>query len=83
MTEGGRPLADYNKKVIYLSYLEEGNRIKGAGFIRTEVFGNKWAFDMRVSGMQQLTEKKYDICVADWKGKEYQLKSGEQVLSVE
>lgn len=68
-------MADYNKKVIYLSYLEEGNRIKGAGFIKTEVFGNKWAFDMRVSGMQQLTEKKYDICVADWKGKEYQIGS--------
>ncbi len=64
-------MAEYHKKVIYLSYLEQGNRIKGAGFIKAEVLGNKWVFDMRVSGMSELADKKYDIYVIDLKGKEY------------
>lgn len=85
-------MADYYKKVIYLSYLEQGNRIKGAGFIKAEVSGNRWVFDMRVSGMEELAEKRYDIYVGNEK-KEYMIgnlflhkgngewrKSGEGVL---
>ncbi len=64
-------MADYYKKVIYLSYLEQGNRIKGAGFMKVEALDNKWVFDMRVSGMPGLADKKYDIHAVDWKGKEY------------
>lgn len=60
-------MADYYKKVIYLSYLEQGNRIKGAGFIKAEVSGNRWIFDMRVSGMAELAEKRYDIYVGNEK----------------
>ena len=50
-------MADYYKKVIYLSYLEQGNRIRGAGFIKIEVSGNAWSFAMRVSGMAELADK--------------------------
>ena len=60
-------MADYYKKVIYLSYLEQGNRIRGAGFIKIEVSGNAWSFVMRVSGMAELAGKKYDIYVGSKK----------------
>ncbi len=60
-------MADYYKKVIYLSYLEQGNRIRGAGFIKIEVSGNAWSFAMRVSGMAELAGKKYDIYVGSKK----------------
>lgn len=60
-------MADYYKKVIYLSYLEQGNRIRGAGFIKIEVSGNAWSFAMRVSGMAELAGKKYDIYVGNEK----------------
>lgn len=63
-------MAGYYKKVIYLSYLEQGNRIKSAGFIKAEVAGTRWVFDMRVSGMTELAEKRYDIYVGNAK-KEY------------
>lgn len=63
-------MAGYYKKVIYLSYLEQGNRIKSAGFIKAEVAGTRWVFDMRVSGMAELAEKRYDIYVGNAK-KEY------------
>lgn len=66
-------MADYHKKVIYLSYLEQGNRIKGAGFIKAEVLGDKWTFNMRVSGMAELEEKKYDIYVVSIKEEEYKI----------
>ena len=64
-------MADYLKKVIYLSYLEQGNKVRSAGFIKVEISGDKWAFHMHVSGMTELPEKKYDIYVANIKGKEY------------
>ena len=54
-------MADYLKKVIYLSYLEQGNKVRSAGFIKVEISGDKWAFHMHVSGMTELPEKKYDI----------------------
>ncbi len=64
-------MADYLKKVIYLSYLEQGNKVRSAGFIKVEISGDKWAFHMHVSGMTELPEKKYDIYVVNIKGKEY------------
>lgn len=60
-------MAGYYKKVIYLSYLEQGNRIRSAGFIKAEMAGDQWTFDMRVSGMAELAEKKYDIYVGNTK----------------
>lgn len=71
--EGGHPLANYSKKVVYLSYLEQGSRIKGAGFVRVETIGEKWSFDMRISGMTELPDRKYDIYVTNIRGKEYRI----------
>ena len=61
----------YDKKVIYLSEVEYGNRVKGAGFARMECRGESCSFDVHVSGMKMLAEKKYDIAVVSISGKEY------------
>ncbi len=61
----------YDKKVIYLSEMEYGNRIKGAGFARMECRGESCSFDVHVSGMKMLAEKKYDLAVVSVWGKEY------------
>lgn len=66
-------MSDYSKKVVYLSYLEQGSKIKGAGFVKVEMTGGKWSADMQVSGMSELEEKRYDIYVIDINGKEYRL----------
>lgn len=66
-------MASYSKKVVYLSYLEQGSKVKGAGFVKVEMIGGKWSFDMRVSGMMELSDGKYDIYVMDLKGKEYKI----------
>ena len=59
------------KRVVYLSYMEFGSRVKGAGFVKEEHRGNEWAFDMHISGMTEWPEKKYEICAVDKKGDEY------------
>lgn len=66
-------MANYSKKVVYLSYLEQGSRIKGAGFVKVETIGEKWSFDMRVSGMMELSDRKYDIYIINLGGKEYRI----------
>ena len=64
-------MAYYDKKVIYLSETEYGNRIKGAGFVKMECRGESCSFDVHISGLWDLTEKKYDINVISMQGKEY------------
>lgn len=64
-------MAYYDKKVIYLSETEYGNRIKGAGFVKMECRGESCSFDVHISGLWELTEKKYDINVISMQGKEY------------
>lgn len=64
-------MAYYDKKVIYLSEMEYGNRIKGAGFVKMECRGESCSFDVHISGMRGLPEKKYDIVVVSVQGKEY------------
>lgn len=69
--DGGTGMAYYDKKVIYLSEMEYGNKIKGAGFVRMECRGESCSFDMHVSGLAAQAEKKYDIFVVSAEGKEY------------
>lgn len=64
-------MAYYDKKVIYLSETEYGNRIKGAGFVKMECRGESCSFDVHISGLWELAEKKYDINVISMQGKEY------------
>ncbi len=60
----------YDKRVVYLSEMEQGNRIKGAGFVRMECQGESCSFDMHVSGMGMLADRKYDIYAVSVWGKE-------------
>ncbi len=64
-------MVHYDKKVIYLSEMEYGNKRKGAGFVRMECRGESCSFDMHVSGMGTLAERKYDVAVISVRGKEY------------
>lgn len=66
-------MVHYDKKVIYLSEMEYGNRRKGAGFVRMECRGESCSFDMHVSGMGTLAERKYDVTVISVWGKEYRI----------
>lgn len=56
-------MAYYAKKVVYLSEMEYGNKIKGAGFVRMEFSGEACFLDMHISGMTGLPANKYDISV--------------------
>lgn len=64
-------MAYYDKRVIYLSETEYGNRIKGAGFVKMECRGESCSFDVHISGLWESAEKKYDINVISVQGKEY------------
>lgn len=61
-------MAYYDKKVIYLSVMEYGSKVKGAGFVRMEFRGEACSLDMHISGMTELPEKEYDICVMSIRG---------------
>lgn len=61
----------FEKKVVYLSYMEYGNKIKSAGFLKMEIYEKSCFLHMRISGMEGLAEKSYDILVRTSKEKEY------------
>lgn len=64
-------MADYAKKVIYLSEMEYGNKIKGAGFARMEFSGEACFLSINISGLAGVTADKYDIYAVFMTGKEY------------
>ena len=66
-------MAYYEKKVVYLSEMEYGRKIKGAGFVRMEFRGEACFLDMHISGMTEVPDKKYDVCVVLSSGKEYEI----------
>lgn len=64
-------MAYYDKKIVYLSYMSNGSKIKNAGFVRAECRGKDYTLDMRVNGIQEWMEKQYDILAVTPSGKEY------------
>ena len=64
-------MAGYDKKIIYLSYMELGNKLKSAGFVKREVQNDNCNLDMHLSGMNELADGKYDIAVVGFSGEEY------------
>lgn len=64
-------MAYYDKKVVYLSYNSYGSKVKSAGFVKAECSGRDYSLDMRINGMQEWTEKQYDILAVTVSGKEY------------
>lgn len=59
------------KRVVYLSYMEFGSRVKGAGFVKVECQRDEWTFNMHISGMAEWPDKKFEVWVMDKKGEEY------------
>ncbi len=64
-------MAYYDKKIVYLSYMSNGSKIKNAGFVRAECHGRDYTLDMRVNGIQEWMERQYDILAVTPSGKEY------------
>lgn len=64
-------MANCCKKVVYLSCLEFGSKVKRAGFIKVELREGEWIFDMHISGMTECPERKYEIYAVDKVGEEY------------
>ena len=62
-------MAYYDKKIVYLSEMEYGSKIRGAGFVRMEFYGEACSLDMQVSGMTGLPDGKYGISVISVWGK--------------
>lgn len=54
-------MPDYGRKIIYLSDMESGNKIKNAGFIRVETCDDRLQLDMHVSGMTGMTDQYYPV----------------------
>lgn len=52
---------NYEKKVIYLSYMEKDVKIKSAGYIRIEVRDQLFAVDMHVNAKRIREEGQYEI----------------------
>lgn len=62
-------MAYYNKKIIYLSCMEYGNKVKNAGFIKIENEEKKSAIDVRISGMSGMPNKTCEIMIETTEGK--------------
>lgn len=54
-------MAGYIKKVIYLSYMRSGSKVKSAGFVKIEKSGGICKMDMHISGLGHLAERQYEI----------------------
>ena len=54
-------MAYYDKKVIYLSYMEEEMKIKSAGFIKIENREGDVKLEMRISGLLMLIDGTYEV----------------------
>lgn len=68
-------MAGYGKKIVYLSCMDMGEKIKSVGFIRVGTEGEKCRLDMKISGMELLPDDKYDVCAIGFEGREYVLGS--------
>ena len=61
----------YYKKIIYLSCMEHGIKVKRAGFIKMEFRREACSLDMHVSGMDEVKEGKYNIEALTFNGQKH------------
>lgn len=66
-------MADYGKKVVYLSCLEDGNKVKNAGFLKIRKETERCGMDMHISALKEVKNGKYDICAIGFGGSEFVL----------
>ncbi len=62
----------YDRKIRYLDYCENGERIKGAGFVKLEVRDGRFRMDLNVRGIPCMASFAGDVILCG-KGKEYAL----------
>lgn len=60
----------YDKRIVYLSCMEYGSKIKRAGFAKMEFRDTACFLDMHISGVEEAEEGKYDIYVTSYEGQE-------------
>lgn len=51
----------YDRKVKYLDYCENGERIRGGGFLKTEIFGDSFKIELTVKGVRGTGEFAGDV----------------------
>lgn len=54
-------MAGYMKKVIYLSYMRSGSKVKGAGFVKVNNLHGSCRLDMRLSGLGNIADRQYAV----------------------
>lgn len=64
-------MAYYEKKIVYLSLLENGDKIKNAGFVKMEITDTYYKMDMRISGLPIHINKKCNITFVTYAEEEY------------
>lgn len=63
-------MAAYGKKIVYLSYMENGDKIRNAGFVKVVSEKSGCSVDMHISGMGEAADGKYDVCIVGFDGRE-------------
>ena len=51
----------YDRKIKYLDYLENGERIRGSGFLKTEILGDSFRIEITVKGVRDAKEFAGDV----------------------
>lgn len=51
----------YDRKIKYLDYLENGERIRGSGFLKIEILGNSLKIEITVKGVRDAKEFAKDV----------------------
>lgn len=51
----------YDRKIKYLDYLENGERVRGSGFLKTEIFENSFKIEITVKGVRDAKEFAGDV----------------------
>lgn len=54
-------MAEYQKTIAYLDYLENGMKIKNAGFVRIEENGGRMRMEMRVKNIPESINGQYEL----------------------
>lgn len=75
-------MAYYDKKIVYLSYMEHGQRMSGAGFIKLEEYDTYASVEVMVKGIGKNIHKMAQVLVINVRGEAkpigtIEIKSGE------
>ncbi|MCM1058106.1 MAG: hypothetical protein NC517_10940 [Firmicutes bacterium] len=60
----------YDRKIKYLDYCENGERVRGGGFLKLEVSGNRLKLELTVKGVRGIRELAGDVILCGNSGEE-------------